>query len=160
MAKAKKAIPEGFHTITPVLTLDEASKAIDWYKEAFGAVEISRAPEPGSGKIMHAEIRIGGSPIMLSDAVMGNKGPKELGGSPASLWIYVEDADALFNRAVKAGAQVRAPMNDAFWGDRFGAVNDPFGYTWSIAARQEDLTPDEMKERQVEFFKEMAAHAG
>jgi PhnB protein len=159
MTKAKKAVPEGFHTITPVLTLDEARKAIDWYKKALGAEEVSSAIEPGSGRIMHAEIRIGGSPIMLSDAVMGNKGPRELGGSPASVWIYVEDPDALFNRAVEAGAQVRAPMNDAFWGDRFGAVDDPFGYTWSIAARKEDLTREEMGQRQAEFFEQMAGHS-
>jgi PhnB protein len=158
MTKAKSAIPEGFHTITPVLTLDEARKAMDWYKKALGAEEVSCSPGP-DGKIMHAEIRIGGSPIMLSDAVMGNKGPGELGGSPASLWVYVEDPDALFNRAVEAGAQVRAPMSDAFWGDRFGAISDPFGYTWSIAARREILTPEEMEQRQAEFFKEMAGHA-
>lgn len=158
MTKAKSAVPEGFHAITPVLTLDEARKAMDWYKKALGAEEVSCSPGP-DGKILHAEIRIGGSPIMLSDALMGNKGPGELGGSPASLWVYVEDPDALFNSAVEAGAQVRAPMSDAFWGDRFGAISDPFGYIWSIAARREILTPEEMEQRQAEFFEQMAGHA-
>ena len=103
MAKAKKAVPEGFHTVTPQLTLDNAAQAIDWYKRALGAEEVSRAPGP-DGKIMHAELRIGDSKIMLNDAMMGGKGPKAMGGSPASLWIYVENCDAMFNRAVQAGA--------------------------------------------------------
>src|SRR5438128_3236509 len=105
MAKAKSAVPEGFHTVTPQLTLDNCAEAIDWYKKALGAEETSRAVGP-DGKIMHAELRIGDSLIMLNDAMMGGKGPKAMGGSPASLWIYVQDADALFNRAVAAGAQV------------------------------------------------------
>lgn len=158
MAKAKNAIPEGYQTVTPVLTLDEARKAIDWYKRGLGAEELSSAVGP-DGKIMHAELRIGSSRIMLNDAIMGNKGPTEIGGSPASLWIYVEDADALFNRAVEAGAEAQMPMNDAFWGDRFGAITDPFGYTWSIAARKEDLTREEMEQRQAEFFEQMAGQA-
>ena len=107
MAKAKSAVPEGHHTVTPQLTLDNAAQAIDWYKKALGAEEVSRAVGP-DGKILHAEMRIGDSRIMLNDAMMGGKGPKALGGSPASLWIYVEDCDALFNRAVAAGAQAPA----------------------------------------------------
>src|SRR3982074_1125116 len=103
MAKAKKAVPEGHHTVTPQLTLDNAAQAIDWYKKALGAEEVSRAVGP-DGKIMHAEIRIGDSLIMLNDTMGGGKGPKAIGGSPASLWIYVEDCDALFSRAVAAGA--------------------------------------------------------
>src|SRR5436190_14348602 len=105
MAKAKSAIPEGLHTITPQLTLDEAAPAIEWYKQALGAEEVARAVGP-DGKIMHAEVRIGDSRIMVNDAMMGGKGPKALGGSPASLWVYVDDCDSLFNRAVAAGAQV------------------------------------------------------
>ena len=105
MAKAKKAVPEGYHTITPQLTLDNAAQAIEWYKRALGAEEVARATGP-DGKILHAEVRIGDSRIMLNDAMMGGKGPKAIGGSPSSLWIYVEDCDALFNRAVAAGAQV------------------------------------------------------
>src|SRR5947208_3585016 len=156
MAKAKRAVPEGFHTITPQLTLDNAVQAIEWYKKAFGAEEISRSPGP-DGKIMHAEIRIGDSRIMLNDPVMGGKGPKALGGSPASLWIYVEDCDALFNRAVSAGAQVlggpMGQMQDQFWGDRTGTFTDPSGYQWTIATHKEDLTREEMHQRQADFMK-------
>jgi PhnB protein len=155
VAKAKKPVPEGFHTVTPQLTLDNAAQAIDWYKQALGAQEVSRAPGP-DGKLMHAELRIGDSRIMLNDAVMGNKGPKALGGSPASLWLYVEDCDALFNRAVSAGGQVRMPMGDQFWGDRCGTVADPHGYSWTIATHKEDLTREEMQQRSEEFFKQFA----
>jgi len=156
MAKAKRAVPEGFHTVTPQLTLDNAAQAIEWYKKAFGAEELSRSPGP-DGKIMHAEIRIGDSRIMLNDPVMGGKGPKALGGSPASLWIYVEDCDALFNRAVAAGGQVRMALGDQFWGDRMGSLSDPHGYTWSVASRKEDMTREEMERRAAEFFKQFAA---
>src|SRR6184192_2444881 len=108
MAKASNAIPKGHHTVTPSLTLDNAAQAIEWYKKAFGADELARAVGP-DGKIMHAEIRIGNSRIMLNDAMMGAKGPKALGGSSASLWLYVDDCDVMFNRAVAAGAEVRMP---------------------------------------------------
>jgi PhnB protein len=160
MAKAKSAVPQGLHTITPQLTLDHAAEAIDWYKKALGAEETSRATGP-DGKIMHAELRIGDSRIMVNDALMGGKGPIALGGSPASLWIYVEDCDALFNRAIKAGGQV-APggmgaMQDQFWGDRSGTFKDPSGYTWTIATRKEDLTPQELQQRQAEWMKQFAA---
>jgi len=158
MAKAKKAVPEGFHTVTPQLTLDNAAQAIDWYKRALGAEEVSRAPGP-DGKIMHAELRIGDSRLMLNDPVMGNKGPQTLGGSPASLWLYVEDCDALFNRAVAAGAKVEMQMGDQFWGDRCGSVGDPHGYRWTIATRKEDLTRDEILQRQEQFFKQFAQQA-
>ena len=155
MAKAKRAVPEGFHTVTPQLTLDDAPRAIDWYKQALGAEEIMRAPGP-DGKIMHAELRIGDSRVMVNDAVMGGKGPQALGGSPAALWLYVDDADSLFNRAVGAGAQVRMPIADQFWGDRCGTFSDPHGYSWTVATHKEDLTPAEMKQRQDEFFKQFA----
>jgi PhnB protein len=155
MAKATKAVPEGFHTVTPQLTLDNAAQAIDWYKKALGAVENSRAVGP-DGKIMHAELRIGDSLIMLNDEIGGGKSAKAMGGSPASLWIYVEDCDALFNRAVAAGGQVRMPIADQFWGDRCGAVSDPHGYTWSIATRKEDVPREEMERRAAEFFKQFA----
>src|SRR5437870_9420266 len=131
MAKAKNAVPEGHHTVTPQLTLDNAVQAIDWYKKALGAEEVSRAVGP-DGKIMHAELRIGDSRIMLNDPMGGGKGPKALGGSPASLWIYVEDCDALFNRAVAAGEEVDAramgAIVDQFWGDGAGTFSDPHGY--------------------------------
>ena len=155
MANAKSAIPTGFHTVTPQLTLDDAARAIDWYKKGLGAEEISRHTGP-DGKIMHAEIKIGDTKIMLNDPLMGGKGPKSLGGSPASLWLYVDDADALFNRAVKAGAKVQMPLDNQFWGDRGGAVADPSGYTWWIATRKEDLTHAEIQQRAAEFFKQMA----
>jgi PhnB protein len=160
MAKAKHAIPEGHHTVTPQLTLDNAAQAIEWYKKALGAEETGRAVGP-DGKIMHAEMRIGNSCIMLNDALMGGKGPKALGGSPASLWLYVEDCDSLFNRALAAGAQVASGgmgrMQDQFWGDRAGTFTDPHGYTWTVATHKEDLTPQEMKLRQDEFMKQFAA---
>jgi PhnB protein len=159
MARAKRAVPEGFQTVTPQLTLDNAVQAIDWYKKALGAEEVSRAVGP-DGKIMHAELRIGDSRIMLNDAMMGGKGPKAMGGSPASLWIYVEDCDALFNRAVAAGAQVPSgPMGalaNQFWGDRCGTFTDPHGYRWTIATRKEDLSREEIEQRQAEFMKQFA----
>jgi PhnB protein len=158
MAKAKSPIPEGYQTVTPMLTLDETRKAIEWYKRALGAEELGISPGP-DGQIMHAEFRIGSSRIMAHDAMMGSKGPRELGGSPAALWLFVEDCDALFNRAVEAGGKVGMPMDDQFWGDRCGSITDPFGYTWMIATRKEDLTPAEMEERQAEFFQQMAGQS-
>jgi PhnB protein len=162
MAKAKSPVPEGYHTITVQLTLDDCAKAIDWYKKALGAEELGRAVGP-DGKIMHAELKIGDTRFMVNDAMMGGKGPKAFGGSPASLWIYVNDCDALFNRAVAAGGEVfGGPMGhlqDQFWGDRSGTFNDPHGYRWTIATRKEDLTPDEMKQRQDEFMKRFAQTA-
>jgi PhnB protein len=159
MAKTSDPIPEGHHTVTPSLTLDNAAQAIEWYKKALGAEETKRTVGP-DGKIMHAEIRIGDSPIMLMDAMMGGKGPKALGGSPASLWLYVKDCDALFNRAVAAGGKVtpHGEMMDQFWGDRSGTFTDPHGYTWSIATHKEDLTPQEIKQRQDEFMKQFATN--
>jgi PhnB protein len=160
MTKAKNAIPEGHHTVTPQLTLDDAAKAIDWYKKALGAEEVARALGP-DGKIMHAEIRIGDSRIMMNDAMGGGRGPKAIGGSPASLWLYVEDCDALFNRAVAAGATVApGPMGqltDQFWGDRSGTFTDPSGYQWTIATHKEDLTQGEMKQRMDAFMKNFAS---
>jgi PhnB protein len=160
MTKAKNAIPEGHHTVTPQLTLDDAAKAIDWYKKALGAEEVARALGP-DGKIMHAEIRIGDSRIMMNDVMGGGRGPKAIGGSPASLWLYVEDCDALFNRAVAAGAKVApGPMGqltDQFWGDRSGTFTDPSGYQWTIATHKEDLTQGEMKQRMDAFMKNFAS---
>ena len=162
MAKAKSSVPEGFHTITPQLTLDNCADAIEWYKKALGAQETSRAVGP-DGKIMHAELKIGDSKIMLNDAMMGGKGPKAMGGSPISLWVYVDDCDALFNRAVAAGGQVLpGPMGalmDQFWGDRTGTLSDPHGYHWTIATHKEDLTPQEIEQRQTEFMKQFAQQA-
>jgi PhnB protein len=136
MAKAKNAIPEGLHTVTPQLILDNAAESIEWYKKALAATERSRAMGP-DGKIIHAELSIGNSVVYVNDAMMGGKGPKALGGSPATFWIYVEDCDALYNRAVGAGATVgygaMGQLQDQFWGDRSGTIIDPAGYTWTIA---------------------------
>jgi len=156
MAKAAKPIPEGYHTITPQLTLDDATKAIDWYKKAFGAKEIGRSAGP-DGRIMHAELRIGNSPVMMNDAMTQSKGPKALGGSPAAFWLYVENSDEMFNRAVSAGAVVQMPLENQFWGDRAGAVADPAGYTWWIATRKEDLAREEIEKRADAFFKSQMA---
>jgi PhnB protein len=154
MAKAANAVPEGFHTITPQLVLDSAAQTIDWYVKAFGAKEIRRSAGP-DGKIMHAELVIGDSRFMVNDAMMGSKGPQALGGSPASLWLYVDDSDALFKRAVDAGAKVLMAMADQFWGDRAGSVVDPAGYSWWISTRKEDLTPEEIRQRMEAMFKQM-----
>jgi PhnB protein len=157
MAKAKSAIPEGYHSVTPQLTLDKAAEAIEWYKKAFGAEEKGRAVGP-DGKIMHADLRIGNSPVMVNDDMMG--GPKAAPNTRASFWIYVEDCDAVYNRAVAAGARVApGPMGaiqDQFWGDRTGTVIDPQGFQWTIATHKEDLTPQEMDQRQAEFMKHFA----
>ena len=162
MAKARQTVPEGHHTVTPQLILDNAAKTIDWYKKALGAVEMSRSTGP-DGKVMHAEIRIGDSRIMMNDAMMGAKGPQAMGGSPASLWLYVDDCDALFNRAVAAGAKVppgpMGQMADQFWGDRCGTVTDPEGYRWTIATHKEDLSRQEMDQRMAAFMRESPSSA-
>jgi PhnB protein len=159
MATAKNPIPQGFHTVTPHLIFDDAATAIEWYKGALGAEEKSRALGP-DGKVMHAELQIGSSRIMLNDAMGGGKSPKAFGGSPVGFWIYVPDCDALFSRAVSAGGQVApGPMGqlaDQFWGDRTGTFTDPFGYQWTIATRKEDLSPEELDHRAQEFFKQFA----
>jgi uncharacterized glyoxalase superfamily protein PhnB len=159
MSKAKSAVPEGYHTVTPSLTQDDAAAAIEWYKRALGAQELSRNTGP-DGKIMHAAIRIGDSRVMMNDAVMGGKGPRALGGSPASVWLYVDDCDSLFHRAVSAGAEPVMPIGDMFWGDRFGAVMDPFGYRWSFATHKEDLTAEEIRQREAAWMKEFASGQG
>ena len=159
MAKAKHAIPEGYHTVTPQLVMDNAANAIEWYKRAFGAVEIGRAVGP-DGKIMHATVRIGNSLVMLNDEIAGAKSAKARGGSPASMWVYVDDCDALFERAIAAGGRESGGpmgrMQDQFWGDRCGMLVDPEGYSWTIATHKEDLTPQEMQKRQDEFMKNVA----
>jgi PhnB protein len=160
MAHAKSPIPEGFHTVTPHLIIDRAADAIDWYKRALGAEEKSRSLGP-DGKVIHAELQIGNSRIMLNDEMGGGRSPKSLGGSPIGLWVYVADCDSLFNRAVAAGAQVgpgpMGQLGDQFWGDRTGTITDPFGYQWTIATRKEDLTREEMDRRAQAFFKQFAS---
>lgn len=159
MARAKNAIPEGYRTVTASLVLDDTARAIEWYERALGAKEITRSVGPG-GKIMHAEILLGDSRVMLNDAMMGGKSAATMGGSPASLWLYVPDCDALFARAVAAGGTPVMPLADMFWGDRFGAIADPFGYRWSIATRTEDLTLEEIQRREAEWLKQFAAGGG
>jgi PhnB protein len=149
MAKSVKAIPEGFHTITPQLTLKDASQAIDFYKRAFGAKELMRMPGPDGKGVMHAEIQIGDSRIFLADEHpgMGCRSPQSLGGTTGALHLYVNDIDKAFAQAVAAGARELMPITDMFWGDRFGRVADPFGHEWSLATHKEDITDDEMRKR-------------
>ena len=144
-----KPIPEGFHTVTPFLNLKDCDKAIEFYKKAFGAEDRGIFPGP-DGKIMHADLQIGNSHVYLSEAMM--QPPTQ-----SSIWLYVNDADAWFDRAVKAGAQVRMPLADMFWGDRWGVVTDSYGNSWSIATHKEDLSPEEMKRRGDEAMKQMMA---
>jgi len=143
-----KPVPDGYHTATPYLVVNGAARALEFYKKAFGATESMRLPGP-EGKVMHAEIKIGDSTIMLADEFpeMGAKGPQAFGGSPVSILLYVEDVDARFSRAVAAGATVQRPVQDQFYGDRSGTLVDPFGHTWSIATHKEDVSPEEMAKR-------------
>jgi PhnB protein len=147
-AKRVNPIPPGYHTVTPYLVLNDASKAIEFYKKAFKAVEKVRMAAPG-GKVGHAELQIGDSMIMLADEFpqMGIKSASSLGGSPVMLNLYVDDSDAWFERAVKAGATAVRPMKDQFYGDRSGSVRDPFGFEWHLSTHTEDVPPEEMKKR-------------
>jgi uncharacterized glyoxalase superfamily protein PhnB len=142
---AVKAIPDGMHRVTPHLVCRGGADAIAWYGRAFGAVELSRLPGP-DGRLMHAMIRIGDTNLMLCDEFKehGGLSPLSLNGSPVTLHLYVEDAEAAFAKAVEAGATVRMPLADMFWGDRYGIVTDPFGHNWSIAQHLEDLTHDQI----------------
>jgi PhnB protein len=140
-------IPQGFTSVTPYLTIEGAGEAIDFYKRAFGAEEIARMPGP-DGNVMHAEIRIGGAVVMLGEACpeRGALGPKALKGSPVSVMLYVEDVDAVAERAQKAGAKITMPVADMFWGDRYGTLEDPFGHRWGVATHMRDVTEAEMAE--------------
>ena len=150
-------IPKGYHSVTPYLVVNDAARAIDFYKRAFGAQEIVRMDGP-PGKIVHAELRIGDSMIMLGDEMPGGDchSPKSLGGSTVGVFLYVENVDNVFNQALSAGAKSQMPVSDMFWGDRYGKLTDPFGHSWSLATHKEDVAPDEMKRR---MEKEMAKHA-
>jgi PhnB protein len=145
---AVKPIPEGYHSVTPYLIIRGAADAIEYYKQAFGATELMRYPAP-DGKIGHAEIKIGDSPVMMADEYpeMGYKSPQSIGGSSGSLMIYVDDVDTVFNRAVEAGGTVKEAVQDKFYGDRTGTVIDPFGHVWHIATHKEDLSMEEMQQR-------------
>ena len=145
---ATKAIPEGYHTVSPYLAVDDAARAIDYYVSAFGAKEVVRMEAPG-GSIGHAELEVGDSRIMLSDPFpqASTRPPKELGGTSVSVFMYVEDVDAVVKQAVEAGATITMEVADQFWGDRYGAITDPFGHVWSIATHVEDVSPEEMQRR-------------
>ena len=146
-----KAIPDGMHTITPQLAIDGCDKAIEWYGKAFGAEVVSRAPDPSGKKVWHASVRIGNSIIFVNDVF------PEMGGGAqtASLWLYTDNVDQAWKRAVDAGAKQTMPLGDMFWGDRLGQLVDPFGNKWNLAQHMKDLTPDEMKKAQDAFVASM-----
>ena len=154
MAKKVKPVPERFRTVTPHLVVRDANAAIEFYKKAFGAKEHSRAAGPDGKSIMHAELEIGDSRLFLNDEFpdWGEKSPLGLNGSAVTIHLYVADADALWQQALSAGAKELMPLSDAFWGDRYGKLVDPFGHKWSIASHIEDLTPEEMTKRAAAAF--------
>jgi PhnB protein len=152
MAGKVKPIPEGYRNVTPYLIVDEAAKAIDFYRKVFKAKERMRMPAPG-GRIGHAELEIGDSVVMLADEnpEMNARSPRSVGGSPISLLLYVEDVDATVDRAVAAGAKLKRPVADQFYGDRTGGIEDPFGHQWYLATHVEDVSPEEMRKRSEEL---------
>ena len=155
---ATKAIPDGYHSITPYLIVKGAAAAIDFYKRAFGATELMRTPS-SDGRIGHAELRIGDSPIMLADEhpEMGHRGPQSLGGAGVSLMVYVEQVDEVFKRALASGAKQLQAIKDQFYGDRSGTLQDPFGHTWTVATHVEDIPPDELHRRAKESMQKANA---
>lgn len=155
-----KSTPTGYHSVTPSIIVRGAAEAIEFYKRAFGAEEVTRMAAP-DGTIMHAEIRIGDSIVMLGEEnpQFGMRSPLSTNGLPGSLHIYVADADAAFERALRAGATVRYPLENAFWGDRYGKVTDPFGHEWGIATRVKEVTPEEMQKAAEAWFAQAAQAA-
>jgi len=153
------AIPRGYHSVTPHLTVRGAAEAIDFYKRAFGARERGRMPGPDGKTIMHAEVQIGDSIVFLADEFpdMGCRAPQTLGGTTGTLHIYVKDVDRAFQRAVAAGAEVRMPVTDMFWGDRYAKVADPFGHEWGLGTHKEDLSAREIGRRAQEYFSRMGS---
>ena len=150
MTPQTKPCPKGFHTVTPALTTRDPGKAIDFYKRAFGAEERMRFPGPDGKSIMHAEIKIGDSPFMITDenpAFPEWLSPQSRGGTPVHIYLYVDEVDAVFARAIAAGAKQLLPVQDQFYGDRSGALTDPFGHVWYIATHTEDVSPEEIKRR-------------
>ena len=152
-----KPIPEGYHTVSAYLIVPNAAEALEFYRNAFGAETIFRMPGPDGKSTMHAEMRIGDSPVMLTEEnpQWGTKSPRTLGGSPVSLHLYVKDVDAAFRRATQAGCEVTMELMDAFWGDRYGKVRDPYGHEWGLATHKEDVPPEEMGRRAQEWFTSM-----
>jgi PhnB protein len=160
MPNPVRAIPEGYHSITPALTCKDAARAIEFYKSVFGATEIMRMPGPG-GVIMHAELRIGDSVIFVNDEIPGMAvAPSGASINPVYLFLYTGDVDAVFNRAVAANCKVTMPVTNQFWGDRYGKFNDPFGHSWGVATHVEDVAPADMARRQAEWAASMAKAAG
>jgi PhnB protein len=152
-----KPIPDGFYTITPHLIVSDGAKAIEFYKKAFGAQESERFMTPDGKTVMHAQLKIGTSMLMLgSEHPRECLSPKGRGGTSVQLLLYVENADAAFDRAVKAGCTVKMPLGDQFWGDRYGQVEDPFGHQWAIATHKQDLTKDQIATNAKAFFAKMA----
>ncbi len=159
MATKANPIPSGYHTATPYIVVNDGNRALEFYKKAFGATEINRMGAPG-GRIGHAEFKIGDSIIMLSDEMPGQtRSPQSLGGSPVSIFLYVENVDSVFNQAVSAGAKADMPPQDMFWGDRFGKLTDPFGHSWAVATHIEDIAPQEMEKRAREAMQKMSQGA-
>ena len=158
---AVKAVPDGFNTVSAYLVVRNAVEALEFYNKAFGAETIARMAGPDGKSTMHAEMRIGNSSVMLAEEnpQWGSKSPATLGGTPVSLHIYCENVDALFNRAVAAGCTVTYPVMDAFWGDRYGKVTDPFGHIWGIATHKEDVSVEECGKRAAAWFASAAAQA-
>jgi PhnB protein len=156
MAPSKTPIPKGYHTVTPTLTVRNAADAIEFYKKALDAEEVMRFEGP-DGKITHAEIKIGDSVVFLGDEMpaMGVKSPQTLGGASGSLYLYVEDVDKSFQRAINAGGKEKMPVTDMFWGDRFGQFVDPYGHAWGISTHKEDLSQQEMSVRAKDFYAQM-----
>ncbi|HTW22830.1 MAG TPA: VOC family protein [Candidatus Baltobacteraceae bacterium] len=161
MAKHVNAIPQGYHSVTPYLSVHNAAQALEFYKRAFGAHEVMRTNGP-QGSVAHAEIKIGDSIVMLAEesASSGLRSPQSLGATTASIFLYVNDVDSTFKQAVSAGAKSQQPVADMFWGDRYGRLTDPFGHSWSIATHIEDVSPDEMNRRAQEATKQRAHAAG
>jgi len=157
MPKQVKPVPEGYSTMTPNLVCRNAARAIEYYKTAFGATELRRAPGP-NGEILHAELQIGDSKFFLNDSMSKTPmpSPGEGTSNPTYIHLYVPDADKIFNRAVTAGSRVDMPLQDMFWGDRYGKLTDPYGQQWGIATHIEDVAPEEMKRRQDAFFAKAA----
>lgn len=146
MAGNVKPIPPGYHTVTPYLVVKDGNKALDYYQEAFGATGVVRMDAP-DGRVMHAEFHIGDSMVMLTEEMGPNRSPESLGGTPVSIFLYVEDVDSVYDKAVAAGAKADMPPQDMFWGDRFGRLTDPFGHQWALATHIEDVPPEEMGQR-------------
>ncbi len=159
LGKVVEPIPEGYHTVTTCLTVRGADKAIEFYKKALGAELLDRMPAPDGKSVMHATLKIGDSRIFICDEIpgMGCRSPESLGGATSTFYLYVKNVDEAFRKAVNAGGTVKRPVENLFWGDRFGSIADPFGYQWDLATHIEDVPPEELRKRGEAFFREMAS---